>query len=835
MQPAVFRALEFDRIREALARQTLTPLGRARALELAPSADPREVQASLDLTSEAVRLLADGGSLSIQAPEGLLAIVDALTIGGQPLDPPALLGLATFVESVDGVCGPLRQLGPSAPHLRDLVDPAASFADEAARTRRAIEPTGEVSDRASGALRDIRDALRRQRAKLRSTLEGLTRGRDTAKYLQDEIVADRGGRYVVMVRAEHQHAIPGIVHGSSTSGASLYLEPLSTVQTNNEIVALAERERAEIHRVLLALTDAYRVREADLAGLLDVAAELDLVQAKARLAARQQALAPTLTTDGRLELLGARHPLLAPKKPSGGFSSMDTEEKPPDGFSGAATAAATVVANDIRLVPPTNALVISGPNTGGKTVALKAAGLLALMAQAGLHIPVDHGSAFTPFASVFADIGDDQSIANSLSTFSARIAHLVAMDRELQLPALILLDEVGGGTDPIEGGALGTAVIDHFRRRGALVIATTHDDGLKSYAATTDGIQAAAMGFVPETYAPTYRLLYGAPGRSLALEIADRLGMPATVIAAARSRRSSRETQLAEHLARVDRELATLEQERETVAAERRRLDEERARILARESHVTEREAVLRKRLDDRLNEKLREARAEVERVVAEVKTKADALIQKSDRRGISTGEIGQLRVHGRSAIDAVAAPLVGDADSTVGATLSLAPKAGDSVHVPALNARGLVTAVSGKHAEVDVRGKRMKVAWRDLRHSVGTSDRAAARSGRSEHATRRATPALSSASSVTELAGASRELMVIGKTVDQAVDAAEKFLDQALLSDVRRLRIIHGHGTGRLREAMVTFFREHPLVASAGPAPDNEGGGGATIVELKD
>ncbi len=827
MQPAVLRALEFDRIREALARQTLTPLGRARALELAPSTDPVEVQASLDLTSEAVQLLADGGSLSIQAPEGLLAIVDALTIGGQPLDPPALLGLAAFVESVDGVCAPLRQLGPSAPHLRDLVDPAASFVDEAARTRRAIDPTGEVSDRASGALRDIRDALRRQRAKLRSTLEGLTRGRDTAKYLQDEIVADRGGRYVVMVRAEHQHAIPGIVHGSSTSGASLYLEPLSTVQTNNEIVALAERERAEIHRVLLALTDAYRAREVDLAGLLDVAAALDLVQAKARLATRQQALAPTLTTDGRLEFLGARHPLLL-ENPSGGFFSLDTEKKPPDGFS-------TLVANDVRLVPPANALVISGPNTGGKTVALKAAGLLALMAQAGLHIPVDQGSAFTPFASVFADIGDDQSIANSLSTFSARIAHLVAMDRELQLPALILLDEVGGGTDPIEGGALGTAVIDHFRRRGALVIATTHDDGLKSYAATTDGIQAAAMGFVPDTYAPTYRLLYGAPGRSLALEIADRLGMPATVIAAARSRRSSRETQLAEHLARVDRELTTLEQERETVAAERRRLDEERARILARESHVTEREAVLRKRLDDRLNEKLREARAEVERVVAEVKTKADALIQKSDRRGISTGEIGQLRVHGRSAIDAVAAPLVGDADSTVGATLSLAPKAGDAVHVPALNARGLVTAVSGKHADVDVRGKRMKVAWRDLRHSVGTSDRAAARGGRPEHATRRAAPAASSASSASELAGASRELMVIGKTVDQAVDAAEKFLDQALLSDVRRLRIIHGHGTGRLRDAMMTFFRAHPLVASAGPAPDNEGGGGATIVELKD
>ena len=261
------------------------------------------------------------------------------------------------------------------------------------------------------------------------------------------------------------------------------------------------------------------MRSADLENTLHVAAELDLVQAKARLAGRHQAIAPALTTDGRLEFRGARHPLLA-EKTSG-----------PDVFS----VTTGVVANDIILIPPMRALVISGPNTGGKTVALKAAGLLALMAQAGLHIPVDPGSAFTPFTSIFADIGDDQSIAASLSTFSARIAHLVEMERALELPALVLLDEVGGGTDPIEGGALGTAVINHFRTRGAIVIATTHDDGLKTFAATTEGIQAAAMGFVSETYAPTYKLVYGAPGRSLALEIAERLGMPASVIAAARA------------------------------------------------------------------------------------------------------------------------------------------------------------------------------------------------------------------------------------------------------------------------------------------------------------
>ncbi len=820
MQPAVLRALEFDRIRETLAFQTLTPLGRATALALEPSSDAAEVRVRLDTTSEAVRLLADGGSLSIQAPDALIEILDALAIAGQPLDPISLVGLATFVDSVESACSTVRRLGGDAPLLGDLVSAAASFADEAARTRRAIAPTGDVTDDASQALRDIRDALRRNRAKLRNTLEGLTRGRDTSKYLQDQIVADRGGRYVLVVRAEHQHAIPGIVHGSSASGASLYLEPMATVQTNNEIVALADREKAEIFRILLALTDAYRTRMTDLENTLEVAAALDLAQAKARLAHRHQAIAPALTTDGRLEFKGARHPLLT-ENLSGAFFEDSEAKKAPERFS--------VVANDILLVPPMKALVISGPNTGGKTVALKAAGLLALMAQAGLHIPVDPGSAFTPFTSIFADIGDDQSIAASLSTFSARIAHLVEMERALELPALVLLDEVGGGTDPIEGGALGTAVIDHFRTRGALVVATTHDDGLKTFAATTDGIQAAAMGFVSGTYAPTYKLVYGAPGRSLALEIAERLGMPSTVIAAARARRSSRETQLAEHLARVDQELATLDQERQTVADERKRIAEERTKILLRESHVTEREAVLRKRLDDRLNEKLREARAEVDRVVAQVKTKADALVQKADQRPLSTGEIGQLRMQGRSAIEAIAQPLMPAAQDPHVA-LDRAPEAGDDVFVPAFGSKGRVTSIAGKHAEVDVRGKRMRVAWRDLQRAVG---------GRTAATRERETPSRSGGGVTTPspsgLVTAVRELMVIGKRVDQAIDEAEKFLDNALLSDSRRLRIVHGHGTGRLREAMTTFFREHPLVASVSPAPDNEGGNGATIVELKD
>ena len=829
MQPAVLKALEFDRIREALARETMTPLGQARAISLEPSGDPAEVQYRLNATGEVVALLADSGTLSITAPEGLLGLLDTLAIGGQPLEPTELIGLADFVDSVDRACAAIRRSSAATPLLAGVAAGAASFSDEAAATRRAIAPSGDVVDTASPALRDIRDALRRHRSRLRATLEGLTRGRDTAKYLQDQIVADRGGRYVLMVRAEHQGAIPGIVHGSSASGASLYLEPLATVQTNNEIVELADREKEEVFRILLALTDAYRERTDDLNATLDVAGELDLLQAKARLASRMQAIAPTLATDGRIELRGARQPLLT-EKTSGIFFALSASKKIPDVFS-MTPDVFSVVANDILITPPIRALVISGPNTGGKTVALKAAGLLPLMAQAGLHIPVDPGSSLTPFRSIFADIGDDQSIAASLSTFSARIAHLVEMERALELPALVLLDEVGGGTDPVEGGALGAAVIDHFRNRGATVVATTHDDALKSYAATTPGIVAAAMGFVPETYAPTYRLVYGAPGRSLALEIAERLGMPGSVIAAARSRRSNRESHLAEHLARVDKEIAVLEQERQSLANERRAVAEERQKLVARESQVTEREAVLRKRLDDRVNEKLREARAEIDSVVAQVKSRAEALTQQAaEKRGtstlvVSTGELGQLRVQGRSALESIATiAQPGESQAAAEApALKVAPAVGDEVFVAAFGANGVVRNVSGKHAEVEIRGKRMKVAWRDLRGAspLAPQDKPA-----------RGTV---TAPAPAGMVSAVRELMIIGKTVEQATDEAEKFLDAALLADSRRLRIVHGHGTGRLREAMTKFFREHPLVASVGPAPDNEGGNGATIVELKD
>jgi DNA mismatch repair protein MutS2 len=819
MQAAVYRALEFDVVREVLAQAALTPLGRARVRALEPVVSPGLVRAGLVLTTEAAAFVSGAGSLAILAPDDLETLFLTLDVADQPLEPLGLLALGQFVESVTQI-GAALQRASSWPGLGAIGARVARFDDEIAAIRRAIESSGDVRDTASPALAEIRDALRQKRAKLRASLDALAHGRDTAKYLQDQIVTDRNGRYVLVVRAEHRDAIPGIVHGSSASGQSLYLEPLATVALNNDVVALTEREKAEVRRILLALTDAFRRRGDDLESTLDASAEIDELHAKVDLARRVEGIAPGVTEDGRVEFRGARHPLLIPAVRD---RQADVRE------------VGVVVASDLLIVPPARALVISGPNTGGKTVALKATGLLALMAQAGLLIPVDPGSRFTPFRTIFADIGDDQSIAASLSTFSARIANLVEMERALELPALVLLDEVGSGTDPVEGGALGTAIIDHFRRRGAIVIATTHDEALKSYAVTTDGVITAGFGFDPATYAPTYRLLYGAPGRSLAFEIAERLGMPADVIADGRARRSGRESLLAAHLSQVDRELAAIELERQRVQTDRDAVARERDALLARESRLAEREAVVRKRADDKLNEKLREARAEVDRVVKELRQKADQLAEDAGRRAtrgpvLSTGDIGSVRAEAKAALGAIgtAAGALPDPDDDV--DLPGPPKAGQRVFVKAFGTEGLVRSVSGHQVDVEVRGKRLRVSVKDLAVTKGDGGRSVENSGRGKPSAGGFNRGSSEA-----LVTPVHEIVLVGATVDEALDRAAKFLDDAILHDARRLRVVHGHGTGRLREALTKFFREHPLVASVAPAAANEGGAGATILELKD
>jgi DNA mismatch repair protein MutS2 len=830
MYPGALRALEFDRIVEAVCRFALTSPGAARLARMLPAHDPRVVMSALEATSETVRFLSDE-QVGLQAPADLDALLRTLAVEGRVLEPASLLGLAAFLSSVETTCLAIRRARTPFPTLRAIADSSASFEHEVADIRRKIGPSGEVVDDASPELASLRDRLRKQRARLRGTLESYLRGKDTAKYLQQQIVTDRNGRYVLVVRAENRAAIPGIIHGSSGSGASLFLEPLSTVEINNDIVALEQQEAEEVRRILLALADALRKRALELQRTVEAATELDVLQARARFSILVDGIQPTIATDGRLELRAARHPLLIP----GVRRHLGEPAKSPadaEHVEGRASSSDAVIPVDILLIPPVRVLIITGPNTGGKTVALKTAGLLSLMAQAGLLVPAAGGTQVTVFRSIFADIGDDQSIAESLSTFSGHISNIVAMDRALAQPALVLLDEAGAGTDPVEGGALAMAMIDHFRLRGAMVIATTHHDALKSYAATTQGVTPAGFGFDPATYAPTYALNYGAPGSSLALEIATRLGLADSIISKAREHRGERETQLAEHLARVERDLQALEHERRLAARERESNAETAARMQEREHELRSREEAFRRRLDERIEERLRDARREIDGVVDKLKARMESTAADAERRGmrlIPTGEIGAARAEARAAVDTIGDRARGADEAVRPASvrphgeLDRLPVVGDRVLVGAFGLEGVVQALHDRVAEVDVRGKRLRARVDEL-HVVSPAS-----AGEPQPARVRVNVELQPRE------GSLTELNVIGCSVDEALTRTEKFLDEALLGELRTVRLIHGYGTGQLRRAIAGFLQTQPFVTSFSAAPPEQGGGGVTVVELKE
>jgi DNA mismatch repair protein MutS2 len=820
MHTGALRALEWDRIVDVVRGFALTPLGAARLAELQPLPDPHRVSQLVAATAEGVRFLDENPPFSLNAPQDLEAVLSALAVEGRALEATRLVAFAEFLDSVAQTCANIRRVSGPFPILKALAENSGSFKNQIAEVRSKIDPSGEVNDNASPELSRVRTHLRKQRSRLRSTLESYLRGKDTSRYLQDQVVSDRDGRYVLVVKAEHRAAIPGIIHGSSGSGASLYLEPLSTVEINNEIVALEQQEREEVLRILRQLTDTFRARPVELRQAVDAATELDVIQAKVRFAQLTSGVAPALSPDGRLELRGGRHPLLIP----GVIARLEDDDRRERGDA----PAKDPVPVDIVVIPPTTVLLITGPNTGGKTVALKTAGLSALMAQAGLFVPAVEAK-LPVFRSIFADIGDEQSIAASLSTFSWHITNIASMDRSLALPALVLLDELGAGTDPLEGGALGVAIIDHFRTRGAIVISTTHYEALKTYAATTAGVTAAAFGFTPDTYEPTYHIQYGSPGRSLALEMAGRLGLNAAIVDNARKNLSEREAQLAEHLAKVDSDIRALEHERRLVKREREALGEADSRARVREEALRQREETFRQRLNERLDERMRDARTEIDAIVADLKKQAAALAEQAAKNVVaapSTGDTGRLRGDARAAIDALVEKHRGEVPPEPPPAEPIQTRAvavGDRVMLGPLGIEGVVVNVHDREAEVEVRGKRFRAHTAELRVLGGAPPKP-------EPAAVRVNVQLQPREGIS-----SSELMLVGNTVDQALDRLEKFLDESLLSEQRTVRLIHGFGTGRLKEAVVEFLHRHPLVTQVRTATPQEGGGGVTIAELKE
>jgi DNA mismatch repair protein MutS2 len=805
---STFRTLEFETVRDLLLSHAGSAAGRERVRALQPHETPGAVRAALRRTTEGVRLLRGLGRQPYHDLPDLTEILPASVVKGLHLEPLALSDVASFVEGAGEIAHRVARF-EGAPELAQAASVVPDMSELAGAIRRAVLPSGEVADDASPRLAETRRALTRLRAQLQSVMEGFLRGKDADRLLQDKLVTTRNDRYVLLLKAEHRGQIPGIIHGGSGSGASVFVEPMPAVELNNDIVSLQDDERREVIRILTELTARVGARAADLTRSVDVLGELDAVQARALGARDMAAVEPVIAEQGRLDLdlREARHPLLMPVLVERlGLTRRVSREPVP-------------VSIAVGFGKPV--LVISGPNTGGKTVALKTVGLLALMAQCGLHVPAAEGSVLPVFKRIFADIGDDQSIAANLSTFSAHLAGIVEMTRDLQAPALVLLDEVGAGTDPAEGGALGTAVVDLFRRRGAMVVATTHHGLLKAYAQSTPDVGCASFQYDPATYEPTYRLQLGVPGRSLALEMAERLGLDPAIVSDARSRLDDRDAQAEALLKQLESEQAVLRRDQQRLLAEQRELHDERVRQRDLEQAMAARRRNeiegFRKELARRSEQLARQATDAIQAAVQKVETREASVGRKASTAGNKARSEAVAAI--RDARDAALAPEgLGLPPEPAAAAAPTAPLAvGSRVRVASLgNVTGEVMALAGAQAELAVGGKRVRVP----RAELTVISAAAAKKASLEGPARGARPVPA-------------EINLVGLTVDEALPRVDKLLDDAALSDRRELRVIHGFGAGRLRTAVAQFLDGHPHVASFKLGA--EGRGGVTVVELKE
>ncbi len=824
-----FATLEYDALRALVGARAQTPMGRTAASALAPFSDMEAARTSLRAVSECLELRRRGAGLSfsdIADPSDALA---RLAIEGATLDAFALLELARLCSQAADARSSIQSEREACPVLWDVVaELPRTLKGLASRVNSKILPSGELDDRASPELARIRHDINRLRSQITRALETLMRRSEEA--IQDQLVTVRNDRFVIPVRSDHRGRVTGVAHGFSSSGATIFVEPLETIDSNNELQALRETEEREIFRILSTLTEEMRTARAEVEAAAKAVGYLDFTNAKAALSAHFHAVEPTIDDEGTLKLVDARHPLLEENLRAQGGE---------------------VVPVSLSLDADRPVMVISGANAGGKTVVLKTTGLLSLMALSGLHVPARE--ARIPFyGAVLADIGDRQSLAANLSTFTSHVANIrrmIDLCRDRQGAALILLDEAGTGTDPEEGSALGVAVVDHFRRAcGAHVIATTHYSGLKMYAANETGVQNASVEFDEKTLQPTYRLLVGVAGSSSGLEIARRFDLPDSIIRAANERvkDSTRETE--EYLRRIKREAEeseamrrALEEERAAVAEKYARLDREAERRererqtdFARqlESATTEFERRARE-LYTKIEDRAERARVEreAERRAAELRREAQER-RAQTRTPSSNTEAAPRAVRVVKPTRADEKPLAANPEETASITvLERAPTVGDEVRLRNFGKTGTVERITDGEAEVRVGAVRLREKISNLEVVKRTQKKQdESLVARLQRMSSRGTEIKLKQS--TEQPDA--ELNIIGRTTDEAADELDKFLDAAYLEGHAHVRIIHGHGTGALRRAVAELLKNHPHVARFSPAPDKQGGAGATIAELK-
>ena len=844
------RVLEFESLRDLLCSYTSSPLGANRVSRLAPTSERAWIERQHQLTTEIREFRRVGGRFEFSGLLDVSQLVDKSRISGAALETTEIRDVVLIVDRAAEwqqiTLAPPAAMRSSWDAVSELSSGIVDFTEFLRAFRNKIQPDGTLEDRASPELARIRRDIDKQKRTIQESLRGYLRRLAEGEVVQDELINIRGERFVIPVKIEQKRRVPGVVHGSSSSGQTVFIEPIETIEQNNDLVRLLDEEQAEIHRILIEMTRRIGEHADAIRAALDVLAELELQFAKARFAEDYFCVAvafsgttsphdavrvqsneadshPDSRGDGRprefaqrevegsmpgearqsrdrLILHNARHPLLERNlKAKGG----------------------RVVPISIELEGDRRELVITGPNTGGKTVTLKTVGLLALMAQSGIPVPADRAE-FPIFDAVLADIGDYQSIEQNLSTFSAHVTNIDFISRTATVDSLVLLDELGSATDPEEGAALAVAIADHFRRIGCISIISTHHTSLKVYGVNTPGVVNAAVGFDEATLQPTYELRVGVPGASAGINIAQRLGLNHEIIAAARARIGTQTQDVAKFLDRLHAELRAAEDERTKLRAREQELEKEKTRLAAegkkeQQSKVREME----KKLETLFKDFEYHARETVNAI--QDRASAQKLSKDAERR------IAKLRREFREQFDStVVAHATGadQGDPHAQPTLVKHVSQGDTVKLKSVGRPGVVTRrIDDNHFEVEIGAMKMKIARDDIAEVIVRASDSPVNAARARGI---------SVSLGREDSSVPSEINVIGRTVDEATTEVEKFVDRAFLAGLPRVRVVHGSGMGILRKALRQYLQKHPHVVSVTEPPQNEGGGGATVVELR-
>jgi DNA mismatch repair protein MutS2 len=800
MSRTALDVLEFDKLLELLRQRTTCAPGRRFVDGLQPGIDRTAITAAFALIREArewLRAARELGFGGLADPQNWLERIEG---PGMVLEAREFLDAATLLETAGWLWQQFREEETKFPLLAARAAALSEFKDLLAVIRRSVLPNGEISDDASLALRRIRASINQTRDAIQKTLKHILRTKNAEA--GEDYVTLRNDRFVIPLRAENRRSVSGVVHGASATGQTIFIEPLETVETNNQLVQLREDEAAEIVRILRELTEKLQRVRGPLVLASETIAELDSVFARARFAQEFDAAIPEFSEASELRLEAARHPVLENKLRKEGRA---------------------VVPMTLALGGEERVLVISGPNTGGKTVALKTTGIAALSAQSG--IPVAAQRAVLPFFDrVLVDIGDEQSIAADLSTFSAHMLNLKSMLGAAMPESLVLVDEMGTGTAPEEGAALAVALLDEFRAKNCIVLATTHHDRLKTYASTTPGVVNAAVEFDDVNLRPTYRLMVGVPGGSSGIAIARRLGIAEPIIARARALMAPEALEAADLIAYLHRSRDELDRMQQQMTAERRALDEERKKL--RDEWVWRQQSRIRE-LEEKFAEMQKRFDENVARMVEAVKEKElRGSLDKFARR-----KAQDVRGEARDEMNAAVVQTISESQQDLGAPAAgkesvtaeqLQP--GARVHVRGFSKPVVLRRIDGSSAEIEAGPLRMKVGLEEISGVEGPSTAGSTRAPKGSITVR--------AQASDEGTGA--EINLIGCTVEEATERVDKFLDEAALANRSRVRIIHGHGTGALRKGLAQFLSKHPLVDSQAFETEERGGKAVTVVELR-